>query len=146
MSWIIRSSTTPMSVLRPGYAGEPVRLDEARACEFLLQCAERRVEPLDVPDLQDEPLRRGQLNELARLLGIVGDRFFHEHMLPRAKQLARDVVMRAGGRGNGGGVDFRGQRLHAGKGLHAVTLRGPFSATWPSRSQRPTNCTSGSRE
>ena len=64
-SWIIRSSTTPISVERLRIRREPVRLDESRPGQQVFQRAERRVETLDVPHLEHAARLLGEFGELA---------------------------------------------------------------------------------
>lgn len=92
-SWIITSSTTPTSRLRPGY-GEPRGLDESRRVEPLLQRGHHGIEPLDVPDLQHEPARLREIAQFTCLLGRLGEGLLHEHMLARFEQRLRDFKMR----------------------------------------------------
>ena len=53
MSWIIRSSTTPMSTRAGGETAGPHGLDEFRLGQVRPRGDQRRVESFDVSDLQD---------------------------------------------------------------------------------------------
>ena len=90
----------------PGISRKPVRLDETGPRQLFLQRIERRIEALDVPHLQDEVFRLGEIDQRLGLLRVVGDRFFHQDMLAQAEKQRADFVMRAGRRGDGGGIDL----------------------------------------
>ena len=106
-----------------GIGGEPVRLDEAGRVSFSSSALSAGIEALDVADLQDELLGVGEIDQRLGLLGVVGDRLFDQDVLAQAEKERADFVMRAGRRGDGGGIDLLGQRLRGGEGLHAVALR-----------------------
>src|SRR5712691_7433106 len=84
---------------------EPMRLDKARMRQTRLERAQDGIEALDVPDLQNELSLRGKGRELARLQGVFGDRFLDQEMLSFLQERLRDCEMRAGRRGDRGGVD-----------------------------------------
>ena len=53
-SWIMRSSTTPISVLRFGIWRKAMRFDEARMSQPRFKRAQHRIEAFNMTDLQDE--------------------------------------------------------------------------------------------
>ena len=59
---------------------EAVRFDKARFGCDRLQVGENRVEALDVADLQHATALLGKLDQIGRLGGVVGHRFFDEHV------------------------------------------------------------------
>src|SRR5262249_2131382 len=102
-SWIITSSTTPTSRLRPGY-GERRRAaraargtrKKARPLENLgrrqppPQRRNRGFEALDGAALQDDPPPLREVAKFPRLLGRLGEGLFHEHMLAGLQQRLGD--------------------------------------------------------
>ena len=87
-----------MSV-RAGREGrEPVRLDETRFGGDGFEIIENGIEPLDVADLQDAIFLLRELDEFGGLRGVVGHRFFDEHVFALREQLFGEFKMRGGGR------------------------------------------------
>jgi hypothetical protein len=84
---------------------KPMRFDEARPRKSRLKRAEDRVKTLDVPDLQHEPARGGQLRQRTRLSGVGGDRLFDQQVLSFLKQRLANFEMGSGRRRDGGGID-----------------------------------------
>ena len=106
---------------------KPMRLDEARIRQAFFQRAQDRIETLHVADLQDEPARRGELRQFARVRGVFRDRFFDQEMLAPGQQFARDLEMRVRRRRDRGGVHlFR--KLFEGSGGHDAKFLGHAGA------------------
>ena len=127
--------------------GEPVGLDEAGAGQLFLERVEGGVEALDVADLEHEFLGLGERDERLGLLGVVGDRFLDEDVFAEREEERADLVMRDGGRGDGGGVDLLGELAGGGEGLHAVGAARPFRRHGRRGRKDPTNwATPGSVE
>ena len=104
---------------------EPMGFDETRIGQAFFQRAQDGIETLHVPDLKDQAARGRQFRQLARVRGVVGDRFFHEQMLAVGQEFPADLEMSIRRRGNGCGVDQLRKFFERGRGLHAE-FRGPL--------------------
>ena len=90
MSWIMRSSTTLTSVPR-GLNGAS-RFDSMKRGrgQLVRDGEDHGVEPLQVADLQHEPLARGERDQLARLVGRRRDRLLDQHVGAGGEEVAGD--------------------------------------------------------
>jgi hypothetical protein len=107
----------------PGISRKPVRLDETGPGQLFLEGVERRIEALDMADLQHKIFGVGKIDERLRLLGVVGDWLFNQDMLAEAEKEGADFMVCVGGRRDGGGIDLLGEFLRRAEGLYAVPLR-----------------------
>ena len=88
------------------------------------------VEPLQVADLQHEPLARGELDQLARLVGSRRDRLLDQHVGAGGEEVAGDRVVERGRRRDADGVGAADElamvreRSDAELGLEAFARRG----------------------
>src|SRR5205814_8095370 len=71
--------------------------DETRRIQVRLGGEYRRVEALEVPDLQHSPEPGGERDQLARLRRGVGDRLLHENMRAGFEEVAGDPEVRSEG-------------------------------------------------
>ena len=104
MSWIIRSRTTPISVLRFGIRRETSDLQKTRIIEFAFQRGEDGVESLDVPDLEHAGTVRSELGKRAGVSRCVSDGLFHKKVLAAFQEQGADLVVGDGGRADRRGV------------------------------------------
>ena len=98
-------------------------LDEPRVGGHLLQVAEDRVEPLDVPDLQHRTAALRQGDQTCGLSRVVGHRLLDEDVLSKAEQLLGEREVRRGRRDHAQRVARRRGLGHAGEGADAVLRR-----------------------
>jgi hypothetical protein len=82
-----------------------MRLDEARRTEHAFQGEDRRVEALEVADLQDATAAPGGLDQGARLLRRLGDRLLDQHVQAVLEAVLRHRVVRGRGGGDAHRVD-----------------------------------------
>ncbi len=73
---------------------DPIGDDVARVLDEALGRAERRVEPLDVADLEDGAARARRLHQDRRVGDGRGDRLLDEDVLPRLDEGKRDLAVR----------------------------------------------------
>ena len=78
--------------------------DESRLGGDGFEIFKNGIEPLDVADLQNAIVLPGQLDEFGGLGGVVGHRFFHQHMLALLQQRFGQIKMRGRGRDDVQGV------------------------------------------
>jgi hypothetical protein len=71
----------------------------------LLQEFERRIKPLNMPDLQDRSAKHGESLKCASRLEAVGQRLFDHHGNAGFKKRPGDFVMENGGHGDDRSVD-----------------------------------------
>ena len=100
--------------------GKAVGFNEARIGGHVFQVMEDGIEALDVADLEDDILLRGPLHQPGGLGGIVGHRFFHQHMFAGGQEGVSQLEM-----GAGGGDDAESGRTghgltQGGKNRHAI--------------------------
>ena len=99
---------------------EAGNLEEARVFQLGFERVKDRVEAFDMADLEDAAFRGGELRELTRVGGRVGDRLFDEEVLALREEGFADLVM-GGCRGaDRGGIDQRGEFLERGRGFGVV--------------------------
>ena len=82
-----------------------MRFDEARMRQAFFQCAQDRIESFDVTHLQNKPVPRRQLRQLAGVAGVVGNWFLDQQMFAPSKQRTRNFVMCIRRRRHRGGVN-----------------------------------------
>ena len=98
--------------------------------QFVRDGEDHGIEPLQVADLQDEPLARGERDQLARLVGRRRDRLLDQHVGARGEEVARDGVVQRGRRRDADGVDAADELAmvrdgrDAELGLEALARRG----------------------
>ena len=144
-SWIIRSSTAPMSVDRP--VNGPCRSAsiELRADRPADQFLERRVEPLDVPDLE----RHARVRRRARPVrrpgpAVVRDRLLDQDRDAAFEERPGDRVVVEGRGGDADRVDLVEQVVRGDvEGVGAEHGRRSTSAWCGLASATPTSSTSG---
>ena len=96
--------------------GQPVRLDEQRVGEQRLHGQHRRVEPLQVADLEDAAALAGKRNEVVRLGQGGGDGLFHEHVQVGEQAGAGHLVVQHRGHDHA-------HRVHQGQQLPVIGER-----------------------
>ena len=88
-----------------GKGRETMALDELRRVEPSLELAHDRIKSLDVTDLEDTTLFRGEGDHGFSIIDRVGDGFFHEDVFTGGKQHRRDFPVRHGRGRDRGGID-----------------------------------------
>ncbi len=102
-----------------------MRLDKTRIRQTLFERAQNRIEPFDVPDLENETARGRQFRQLSRMRGVIGDRFFDEQMFAAGQKLASNFKMRDRRGRDRGGVYLFGKFFQRRSCLNAK-FSGPF--------------------
>ena len=102
-----------------GERREAVTLDEARLADDAVERADRRVEALEMADLQHAPAADGELEQRLALVHRRGERLLDQHVDPGVEQVARDGVVQLGRDGDARAVDPAGERAVIGDGLDA---------------------------
>ena len=128
-----------------GKGPDPMRLDVARLRDLSAHLAQRRVEPLEVSDLEDAPAPARQLEDRLGLGERRGHRLLDQHVEP---QLERRSHQRRGARGSAPPRSRRRRRATPPGRRPSPPRRAPrrAGAPWPGRGPRRSASTSrGSR-
>jgi hypothetical protein len=86
-----------------------MRLDKTRMSQSRLERSKDRIKTFDVANLKNQSLARGKFRQLARVLGILSNGFFHQQMFAANQKLLRQFVMCVRRRGNRCRVDQLGE-------------------------------------
>ena len=92
-----------------------VDLEEQRQRDALFEGQNGGVEALQVAHLQDAASARGGLDQAVGGGQIDGDGLFHQDIDPGGEQVAADIGVDRGGRGDDRGVDLAGQVARVGE-------------------------------
>ena len=74
---------------------ETMRFDKTRMGQSRFERAQHRIESLDVADLKNQLIARGQFCQLGRVLRIFRDRLLNQQMFALLQKRKRDFVVRA---------------------------------------------------
>jgi hypothetical protein len=107
---------------------QAVCFNEARVGQPFFQGAQHGIKPLNVPNLQNQLVDCGDLGEFAGLLGRFGNWLFHEKMFTGSEEAVSHLVMRVGGRGDGGSVNLLRELIER-AGRHRAILATDGSGT-----------------
>ncbi len=94
-----------------GEAGGPHGLDELRLLQVRRGGGQRRVEALDVPDLEHDLPPPGHFDQLVGLGKRRRERLFDQQVRARLEKIDRQAMVRHRGRGDHRGIDLADQRL-----------------------------------
>src|SRR5947209_8833345 len=72
---------------------ESMRFDETRMRQSRLERAQDRIESLDVTNLKDQLIPRGQFRQLGRVRGIFRDRFLDQQMFATLQKRKRNCMV-----------------------------------------------------
>ncbi len=95
----------------------------------MLQVSQDGIEPFDVADLEDGAFRLRQFDQFAGLGGVVGHRFFHQHMFAGGEEAFGEVEMRVGRGDDAEGVG-PGEGVANGGGRRATRYFSAILAAW----------------
>ena len=99
---------------------ESMRFDETRMHQSRLERAQDRIESLDVANLKDQLIPRGQFRQLGRVRGIFRDRFLDQQMSATLQKRKRNCMVEVRWRRNRSGVHQLGKFIERFRGSRAV--------------------------
>ncbi len=102
-----------------GERRQAMALDEARLGDDLGGGADRRIEALEVPDLQDAPARVGELDQRPSLGDRRGERLLDQHVDSRPQELGGHDGVRLGRHRDARAVDAADERAQVRQHRHA---------------------------
>jgi hypothetical protein len=105
-----------------GVGGEAVGFDEAGLSGDGFEVMEDGVEAFDVADLEDEMAFAGDPDQFRGLVGVVGHRFFDEHMAILEEEGAGEFEVGGGGGDDAEGVAGGDGIVGGGEGADAVAI------------------------